>query len=211
MQPRQQFYNFAHRALKDDAHTKQELWSFITGDKADSYAQMRWHEAGEAAGENHPPEKLLWVAPIKKNDIEIMMLHMPAPQNPTEAYYAAFVKNPKQQFPLRYFVAERNSDGGATWAELRPNMRIRGEALQEWPADPAKRSELPQPYAATFVDAIVTEVTAFPNVVDNMPSLSDVLSGSKKPAPKTQSKNNLALIIIGVSILLVAILVLATR
>jgi hypothetical protein len=45
-------------------------------------------------------------------------------------------------------------------------MRIRGQPLEEWPADAAKRSAMPLPYAATFVEAIAGELVAFPRVAD---------------------------------------------
>ena len=60
----------------------------------------------------------------------------------------------------------RSTEGGAYWAEWRPNMRIRGQPVAEWPSDPAKRSAMPLPYAATFVEAIASELAAFPNVAE---------------------------------------------
>jgi hypothetical protein len=178
-QPRQQFYTFAHRVLKQDAHEEPKLWSFITGDSADGYAQMRWHDAGEAAGEQHPPDKLLWVAPQHERGLDIAVLHMPPPNAPTEAYYAAFVRDPKRPFPLRYFVLERNSSGGAHWAEWRPNMRIRGADVEEFPKDMQRRIALPLPYLATFIDSIVDEITSSPPLDTPMPASSAAKPNNK--------------------------------
>ena len=203
-QPRQQYYTFAHRVLKQDALEEHKLWSFITGDKADGYAQMRWHDAGEAAGESHKPDKLLWVAPIREGDIEIALLHMPPPQAPTEAYYAAFVRTPQQPFPLRYFVCERSTSGGAFWSEWRTNMRIRGADVPEWPADMAKRVALPLPYAAAFVESILAEVKAFPSVVDT-PAAK--LSAAK-PAPKSNPRVTV-IVVCAIALALLGLLMLA--
>jgi hypothetical protein len=40
-EPRPHLYRFAHRILPQDAQTEPKLWSFITGDKAHGYLQMR--------------------------------------------------------------------------------------------------------------------------------------------------------------------------
>src|SRR6185503_15330544 len=80
---------------------------------------------------------------------------------------------------------ERSSEGGAYWAEWRPNMRLRGQPLDEWPKDPAKRAAMPLPYAATFVEAIASELAAFPNVAEthgNFPPLP-----GSKPAAQSGS------------------------
>src|SRR5262245_5021939 len=167
-QPRQQFYNFVHRVLKQDAHIEPKLWSIITGDRAHSYLQMRWHDAGDGA----PEPTLLPVALQTVGDLEIQIVNMPAPQAPTEAYFAAFVRSPAQPFPLRYFVCERSSAGGAFWSEWRPDMRIRGADVPMWSTDTTRRAQLPAPYLAAFVDAIVEEVRGNPAV-----------SAAQTPAP----------------------------
>ncbi len=179
MQPRQQFYNFAHRVLKQDAHTEPTLWSIITGDRVISYLQMRWNDAGSGV----PSKGLLPVALQTVGELEIQVINMPPPEAPTEAYFAAFVRSPQQPFPLRYFVCERSSSGGAFWSEWRPDMRIRGADVPMWPAEMARRVELPAPYLAAFVDAIAEEVRASPAVAAPPPTKPAPVATKPAPTP----------------------------
>lgn len=211
-QPRQQFYNFAHRVLKQDALEEPKLWSFITGDRADGYAAMRWHDAGEAAGENHPSKGLLWAEPMVERGVEIVLLRTPDPLAPTETYWIGFARTKEQPFPLRYFVCERSTEGGAYWAEWRQTMRIRGQPLEEWPTDAAKRSAMPLPYAATFVEAIAGELVAFPRVADPPPSAGAAAAAAKRAAAKDMPGSNstkVTLIVLLVGALVIAAFLLA--
>jgi hypothetical protein len=154
-QLRQQFYNFTHRVLVQDAHDEPSLWGIITSDRAYGYLQTRWHDAGEGL-EQHPMTGMLWVEPIQVMGLEICLLRMPEPRAPTEPYFSAFVRSDGTA-GLRYFVLERSSAGGAFWSEWQRGMRIRGPDVAEWPPSRASRQALPYPYAAAFVDAIVQE------------------------------------------------------
>ena len=205
-QPRQEFYSFAHRVLKQDAHTEPKLWSIITGDRAHSYLQMRWHDAGGA-----PEPSLLPVALQKVGELEIQIVNMPEPQAPTEAYFAAFVRSPAQPFPLRYFVCERSTTGGAFWSEWRPDMRIRGADVPMWPADTARRAELPAPYLAAFVDAIVAEAHASPATVAAAPTPPPMAA---RPAPvptKRSGPTPLQLAMIVIPLIVIAAIFLMSR
>lgn len=195
--PRQQLYNFAHRILKQDAHTEPGLWNIITGDRGYGYLETRWRDAAEGV-ESHPKDGMLWVEPIRQAGLDICMLHMPAPKAMTEPYYAAFVRSDAKPFPLRYFVLERSSTGGAYWAEWRTDMRIRGAEVPEWPVDLGKRAALPYPYAAAFVEAIVDEITSSPPA-----------AASRRPAPAASGSNRIALGLFVVALLGIALLALS--
>jgi hypothetical protein len=169
---RQQLYNFAHRILPHDVHAEPSLWRIISSDKAASYLEMRWSEAGEGT-DAQPPKGLLWIEPVVISGITIRVIRMPPPESTAEAYYGAIARAPDGT--LRYFVAERGSTGNAFAAEWRPNARVRlGDLVENAPQSVIDGFGLPEsnaapwevsssaiagmPYLASFLAAVVVEM-----------------------------------------------------
>lgn len=82
-----------------------------------------------AAGPEPLPALSLERADLAGGAGSYALVRFPAPQQPTEAYFAAIVY--QRASGARYFVCERSADGGAFWSEWSNGpmgrMRIRGE------------------------------------------------------------------------------------
>ena len=136
---RQQFYRFAHQALRDAVLRDPSAWWAAAETQGFAMLQQAWAAAGQGLGpEDTGDGSSMQIGPVASlPGIAAMVITLPPPEAPAECYFIALVRGPGQ--PPRYFVAERgfDADGGAVrafWAEWRQGpdgslMRIRGQDL----------------------------------------------------------------------------------
>jgi hypothetical protein len=164
--PRQPHYDFAHRLLAHDAHTDPSVFERLEH-QAQPYLAARWHQA---SGQPQLPNEVfafpLVRVPLHAQNAEIgtRVVRMPRPEQATEAYYAAFVRDSREPMRLRYFVAERSADGqSASWAEWtgNPQMpRIRYDALSPNLPPNSGPVSTNEPFLDDFVRKVVQEVAS---------------------------------------------------
>jgi hypothetical protein len=164
--PRQTHYDFAHRLLAHDAHTDPSVFDRLEH-QAQPYLAARWQQA--SGQPQLPPEVFAFPlvrVPLQAQNAEIgvRVVRMPRPEQATEAYYAAFVRNSREPMRLRYFVVERSADGQrACWAEWtgNPQMpRVRYDDLSPHLPPNSGPVSTNEPFLDDFVRKVVQEVAS---------------------------------------------------
>lgn len=150
-QPRPAHYRFAHQILSQDAHRPQgDTWPTLTGPNGPAYLAMKWDMAG-GDPQLSPAIRIVLNQPLAGH--HVLVVSMPQPLAPTEAYFVAYACPPRG--PLRFFVMERGvgqpgEPERAFVSEYRADgMRIR-------------HGDLPATTVEAFVGAIVQDLTAAP-------------------------------------------------
>lgn len=164
--PRQTHYDFAHRLLAHDAHTDPSVFDRLE-QHAQPYLAARWQQA--SGQPQLPPE--VYAFPLVRvplgtpgAELGVRVVRLPRPEQATEAYYAAFVRDAREPMRLRYFVAERSADGqSAGWAEWtgNPQMpRIRYDDLSQYLPPNSGPVSTNEPFLDDFVRKVVHEVAS---------------------------------------------------
>lgn len=128
---RQLHYQFAHQTMKDEAFRRpDELWDEL-GQYGRSSVFGLWEQMKTASGDtNDIPHEELDVGFFgQTGSVHIVIVKLPAPAFPTEAYYIALCRNLYFPHSMRYFVLERDAEGAACWSEYRGSMRVRGDTV----------------------------------------------------------------------------------
>lgn len=111
MQPRRQLYLIAHVTLRTDVHRQPEaVWAALTGPSGADFLAMQWQNAAEG-GPSGVPHGLGVEGVFARAGWEILVIRMPPPEAPTEAFYVALARRPAQPAAVGYFVLERGSEG----------------------------------------------------------------------------------------------------
>lgn len=164
--PRQTHYDFAHRLLAHDAHTDPSVFDRLE-QQAQPYLAARWQQA--SGQPQLPPE--VYAFPLVRvplgmpgAELGVRVVRLPRPEQMTEAYYAAFVRDSREPMRLRYFVAERSADGqSAAWAEWtgNPQMpRVRYDDLSQYLPPNSGPVSTNEPFLDDFVRKVVQEVAS---------------------------------------------------
>jgi hypothetical protein len=136
-EPRRQPYQFAHQVLRDRALREAvPTWRAVSGLGVGEFLIEAWL----AAGAGVPPDRRVSPTGLRVTMHELgrgwraAIVHLPAPENPTEAYMVALAFQAPST--LRYFVLERgvsrpDAPASAYWAEWRPGMRVRGGDVRD--------------------------------------------------------------------------------
>jgi len=137
--PRQQHYRVAHKVLPERIlRTPLETFDALSK-RPDRWCAEAWDEAGAdlSGGDRHIAIGIR-VEKVPRDTLrghELVLIHLPRPENPTEAYAVLALWHLGVEESVRCFVMERGVDGDmgkerAYWSEYRANgMRVRGADL----------------------------------------------------------------------------------
>ncbi len=152
MQPRQAHYQLAHGILVQDAQRPQgDIWPVISGADGPAYFAMKWHTAG---GDPELASQLRIVMNQPMAGYHVIVVSMPTPAAPTEAYFVAYARS-GVGVPLRYFVMERGvQDVGSPERAYVAEYRADGMRIQH--------GRLPAVSIEAFTGHLMQELTVAP-------------------------------------------------